>query len=434
MKKLLKLNLIVSTFLLFTSTVIGQISPQFNPIPASYNVNSQNPVYAIDINYDIIDPNKQVFHLFLPDTVGSFPLVIFTHGGGYISGTPDIVLSAVERKQDIKYFLENGIAYASIGYRLINNTGPDNEGVIKCLNDSKRALQFIRYYANDLHIDPTKIGLQGRSAGASSSYWLGTRSDMADPNSLDPILQQSTRVCAVDIYNSQATLDLYKWETQVFNNFDGNGTNYTLDSMEILMGFDRASNFYGGLDSLYQILVDPVLVQYREDVDQLNHLSLDDPPMFISSQSSAVHPSQDLFHHSLHGREIHNAALATGIVEIKADIPALSVNTTNGEIGNEFLLRHLNSCSLITSIKDIKVRKNNISIFPNPVVNQFSITGSLQQYQIAILNATGQIQRTFNNIENSGTIDISDLPNGVYIIKLKGHSTNDLQIRRIIKL
>ena len=434
MKKLLKLNIIVSTFLLFNSTVIGQISPQFNPIPASYNVNSQNPVYALDINYDIIDLNKQVFHLFLPDTVGSFPLMIFTHGGGYISGTPDIVLSAVERKQDIKYFLENGIAYASIGYRLINNTGPDNEGVIKCLNDSKRALQFIRYYANDLHIDPTKIGLQGRSAGASSSYWLGTRSEMADPNSLDPILQQSTRVCAVDIYNSQATLDLYKWETQVFNNFDGNGTNYTLDSMEILMGFDRASNFYGGLDSLYQILVDPVLVQYREDVDQLNHLSLDDPPMFISSQSSAVHPSQDLFHHSLHGREIHNAALATGIVEIKADIPALSVNTTNGETGNEFLLRHLNSCSLTTSIKDIKVSKNNISIFPNPVVNQFTITGSLQQYQIAILNATGQIQRTVNNIENSGIIDISDIPNGMYIIKVKDHSTNELKVKKIIKL
>ena len=318
MKKLLKLNLTVSTFLFFTFSVIGQISPQFNPIPASYNVNSQNPVYALDINYDSIDLNKQVFHLFLPDTVGNFPLVVFIHGGGYIANTPDIVLSSVDRRLDIKYFLENGIAFASVGYRLINNTGPDNEGVIKCLNDAKRALQFIRYYANDLHIDPTKIALQGRSAGASTSYWLGTRPDMADPNATDPILQQSTRVCAVDLYGPQASLDMYKWETQVFNNFDGNGTNYTLDSMENLMGFDRGSNFYGGFDSIYQILVDPALIQYRLDVDQLFHLSQDDPPMFISSQSSAVHPSQDLFHHSLHGREIHNTALAVGILEVKA--------------------------------------------------------------------------------------------------------------------
>ena len=302
------------------------------------------------------------------------------------------------------------------------------------MNDAKRALQFVRYYANDLQIDPTKIALQGRSAGASTSYWLGTRPDMADPNATDPILQQSTRVCAVDLYGPQASLDMYKWETQVFNNFDGNGTNYTLDSMENLMGFDRGSNFYGGFDSIYQILVDPALIQYRLDVDQLFHLSQDDPPMFISSQSSAVHPSQDLFHHSLHGREIHNTALAVGILEVKADIPALSVNTTNGETGNEFVLRHLNSCSLTTSIEDIKVSENNISIYPNPVVNQFTITGSLQQYHIVILDATGQIQQTVNNIENSGIIDISDLPNGMYIIKAKDHSTNELKVKKIIKL
>jgi len=209
MKKSMKLNLFVSTFLLFTFSGIAQINPQFNPVPASYNVNSPNPVYAWDINYDNIDLNKQVFHLFLPDTTGNFPLVVFIHGGGYIGGTPDIVTTPV-RRQDIKYFLENGIAFASVGYRLINNTGPDTEGVIKCLNDAKRALQFIRYNASDLYIDPTKIALQGRSAGASSSYWLGTLPDMADPNATDPILQESTRVCAVDLYGSQATLDMYK--------------------------------------------------------------------------------------------------------------------------------------------------------------------------------------------------------------------------------
>lgn len=431
---MMKLNLTGLIFLLFTFSVLGQITPQFNPIPESYDVNTQNPVFATDINYDSIDLEKQVFHLFLPDTVGQFPLVAFTHGGGYIEGTPDIVLSAVDRKQDIKYFLENGIAYASIGYRLINNTGTDSVGVMKCLNDAKRALQYIRYHSNDLHIDPAKIGLQGRSAGASSSYWLGTRSDMANLNSPNPILQQSTRVCALDLYNPQATLDLNKWETQVFNNFDGNGTNYTLDSMVNLMGFDRASNFYGGFDSLPQILVDPVLVQYREDVDQFTHLSQDDPPIFISSQSSAVHPSEDLFHHALHGREIHNAALAVGIDEIKADIPAFSVNTTNGETGNEFLLRHINSCSLTNSIKDKEISENHISIFPNPIANQFTVAGSLKQCQIVILDANGQIQKTFNKIKNNESVAISDLPNGMYIIKIKDLSTNELNVKKIIKL
>ena len=105
------MNLVLSIFLLLTFSVIGQITPQYNPIPASFNVNSQNPVFALDINYDNIDLSSQRFHLFLPDTVGNFPLVVFTHGGGYISGTPDIVLSAVDRQLDIKYFLENGIVF-----------------------------------------------------------------------------------------------------------------------------------------------------------------------------------------------------------------------------------------------------------------------------------------------------------------------------------
>ena len=433
MKKLMKLNLLVSIFLLFSFSGIAQINPQFNAIPANWNINSPNPVFVQDFNYDSIDLNKQVFHLFLPDTTGNFPLVIFIHGGGFISGTPDIVSTPV-RRQDIKYFLDNGIAFASVGYRLINNTGPDNEGVIKCLNDAKRALQFIRYYSNDLHINPTTIALQGRSAGASSSYWLGTRPDMADPNATDPILQESTRVCAVDLYGPQSTLDVYKWETQVFNNFDGNGTNYTLDSMENLMGFDRASNFHGGFDSISQILVDPALIQYRQDVDQLFYLSNDDPPLFISSQSLAVHPSQDLFHHSFHGREIHNTALAVGVSEVKADIPALSINTTNGESGVEFLLRHLNNCSLTTSIPDIKVSENYIDIFPNPVVNQFTIKGSLQLSQVEILDATGQIQQTVNNIENSFTVDISELPSGLYFIRGKDLSGNVLGIQKVIKL
>ena len=433
MKKSMKLNLFVSTFLLFSFSGIAQINPQFNAIPANWNINSPNPVFVQDFNYDSIDLNKQVFHLFLPDTTGNFPLVIFIHGGGFISGTPDIVSTPV-RRQDIKYFLENGIAFASVGYRLINNTGPDNEGVIKCLNDARRALQFIRYYSNDLHINPTTIALQGRSAGASSSYWLGTRPDMADPNATDPILQESTRVCAVDLYGSQATLDMYKWETQVFDNFDGNGTNYTLDEMENLMGFERTSNFYGGFNSISQILVDPALIQYRQDVDQLFHLSNDDPPMYISSQSLAVHPSQDLVHHSFHGREIHNTALAVGVSEVKADIPALSINTTNGESGIEFLVRHLNSCSNTLTVPDIQVSENYIDIFPNPIVNQFTIKSKSTIYKIDILDVNGRILQTINNIENYHTMDISAMSNGLYFIRASDRLNNILEVQKIIKL
>ena len=59
-------------------------------------------------------------------------------------------------------------------------------------------------------INPTKIALQGSSAGASSSYWLGVRSDMADASSENPMNREATRVCAVFMSGPQASLDFYR--------------------------------------------------------------------------------------------------------------------------------------------------------------------------------------------------------------------------------
>ena len=111
-----RMSIIINRFLFcafFISlklTGISQIATEFNPIPTNFNVESPYPVYALDIAYDSTDMNAQRFHLFLPDTVGNFPLVIYIHGGGYNSNSPDIVLSSAERMQDIKLCLENGFA------------------------------------------------------------------------------------------------------------------------------------------------------------------------------------------------------------------------------------------------------------------------------------------------------------------------------------
>ena len=74
--------------------------------------------------------------------------------------------------------LNNNIAVATINYRLL--TENETEGILKCLNDSKRALQYIRYIHNELNIDKSNVGLYGGSAGAGTVFWLGTNDDMKD--------------------------------------------------------------------------------------------------------------------------------------------------------------------------------------------------------------------------------------------------------------
>ena len=391
----------------------GQLNVQFNPIPASYNLNSANAVYALDVNYDSVDLGKQAFHLFLPDTVGDFPLVIYIHGGGFVGGSRDVVLTSASRLQDIKYFLDRGIAYASVGYRLLPSTGVDPDGVIKCLNDSKRAVQFIRQYANDIHINGNKIGLVGSSAGAGTTLWLATRSDMANPNATDAVERNSTRVCVAATMNCQATYDLYRWETDVYADFDGQGTNYTLDSMELLLGFDRYSSFYGGLDSTYHILHDPALVQYRQDVDMLYHMSSDDPPLYIENTSNATHPSQDLFHHAFHAREMNNTALAANLPEVKANINYLNINTTGNESRNAFLERHLNSCSLTTELSTTPT-VNPINVYPNPAQNRLYIETTEPESTVLIYNSVGQLV-----LQTKGTeVAIENLSKGIYFLKI----------------
>ncbi|MEN1785939.1 MAG: T9SS type A sorting domain-containing protein [Bacteroidota bacterium] len=443
MNRLINTSLCLLILLLSSAYGIAQINPQFKPIPSRYNINSPNPSYALNINYDNIAPNRQVFHLFLPDTEGNFPLVVYIHGGGFTGGSPSTVIQDPSKRADIKYYLERGIAYASFGYRLIASNQADNEGVIKCLNDSKRALQFVRYYADALNIDPERIVLTGGSAGAGTSLWLGTRDDMADLSAADPVLRESTRPCAVVMGGSQSTYDLYKWETQVYHNFDGQGTNYTLDSIVNLLGYQRASNFYGGLDSIRQILHDPALIQYREDVDMLFHMSSDDPPIYFTNKSQAVHPSQDLFHHSFHGREINEAALAANISEVKAFIPALSINTTNGESERQFVVRHLNACAqsgenrqvsedsqstpTLQSLSDIA-----IDVFPNPAREQITINLSGESIRdIALYSISGQLMsRQSGELSDTLTMPVHLFVPGIYFLTV----TNQAGVQRTRKV
>jgi acetyl esterase/lipase len=65
------------------------------------------------------------------------------------------------------------------------------------VKDMNRAVRFIRYHANDYHIDPDRIGITGASAGGHLSVMQGTAGDTGDKSAKDPIDQTSSRVQAV---------------------------------------------------------------------------------------------------------------------------------------------------------------------------------------------------------------------------------------------
>ena len=86
-----------------------------------------------------------------------------------------------------------------------------------------------------------------------------------------------------------------------------------------------------------------------------------------------------------------------------------------------------------TSTSDLHATENYVQIYPNPVSNQFTISGELNLYQIEILNSAGQIHQTVNPIGNNHTIDISTLPSGLYFVRVQNLNNNMLEVQKIIK-
>lgn len=70
------------------------------------------------------------------------------------------------------------------------------------------------------------------------------------------------------------------------------------------------------------------------------------------------------------------------------------------------------------------------SIYPNPAKDQLTIEAP-QKSAMDIFNIRGQLIKTFNNKGLITTIDLSDLPGGVYFLKVK--TDNGLIIKRFIK-
>ena len=66
--------------------------------------------------------------------------------------------------------------------------------------DVRRAVRYVRLNAQQLGVDPNRLGVWGGSAGGHLSLMLGNAPDSGDPSSEDPVLRVSSRVAAVVAY------------------------------------------------------------------------------------------------------------------------------------------------------------------------------------------------------------------------------------------
>jgi acetyl esterase/lipase len=146
---------------------------------------------------------RHVMDVWLAESDKPTPLVFVIHGGGWMGGTKE----RLKTFADASALLNAGISVVAINYRLIPMAGDVQPPVKVPLYDAARALQFVRTQADEWNFDKIRIGAAGGSAGACTALWLATHSDLADPDSDDPIARESTHFKCVGVMFPQTSLD-----------------------------------------------------------------------------------------------------------------------------------------------------------------------------------------------------------------------------------
>ncbi|MEA3209732.1 MAG: hypothetical protein QOE70_2789 [Chthoniobacter sp.] len=218
---------------------------------------------------------RNVLDFWKAESATPTPVLIHIHGGGFIAGD-----KAQLSPLAVSSCLSAGISFASINYRYTTQ-----EPYPAPMLDGARAIQFLRSKAAEWNIDPERVGAFGGSAGAGISMWVGFHDDLARPDSADPIERQSTRLKCIGSMGGQASYDPLQirewlggqaWQHPAFKPF------YAVKSDE---EFEK-----------------PEVRKLANDASVINHLTKDDPPLFMIYSE----PDAPLSNDSAPGTGIHH--------------------------------------------------------------------------------------------------------------------------------
>ncbi len=134
----------------------------------------EEPREFLDLPYYLdkdADPQKHRLDLYLPQGVEKAPVLLWIHGGAWVTGDRAKEVALARR------FAESGMAVAVMSYRLSAGTWMDpqlSEGVTHPahIQDVARAFAWVHHYAADYGLDPESVFVGGYSAGAHLSALL----------------------------------------------------------------------------------------------------------------------------------------------------------------------------------------------------------------------------------------------------------------------
>ena len=270
-------------------------SAQVNDVFIDSLIKNEDVKFFQNLEYG--DGKRNKLDLLIPKSKTKTPLVIFLHGGGYKGGNKE---SSYKKNNiaRVKRILGNKIAFASINYSYLNN----NDGLLSSLNDAKLALQFLKYNHSNYNLNRDKVIIWGVSSGANSVLWLGLSDDMAENDSENRVLRESTRVRGIIAINGAHSFNSENWKKMI--NMPDNMFDFMI----------KRFLKYPGID-VDKWLVNYKLEKYQQSIDYFNFMDSSDPALFIGNYGDIAPKTISSFnHHPLHAKYLKQRADSLSIV------------------------------------------------------------------------------------------------------------------------
>ena len=192
-----------------------------------------------NVKYATQSPSQRL-DIYVPKDVSKPPLVVWIHGGGFVFGDEDI-MKYDEAAKLLEVFIKNGIAVASVNYRLAQEAPFPAAGI-----DTKRAIRFLRANAGKYGFNPTKFATGGDSAGGYLALMAAITGNQPSPfdDPTDPNRKVSAAISVV--------LDLF-----------GNADFFEMTENKIAYPCDQSKNPWpvptGNIDPWFGDVTDPAV-------------------------------------------------------------------------------------------------------------------------------------------------------------------------------
>lgn len=156
-----------------------------------------------NIPYNNDRHKKHLLDIYLPhDVQGKVPLVIWIHGGAWLSNDKYADLGYM--KKTVAEILKGGLALASIDYRFSTEAAFPSQ-----LLDCNRAISYLYDHADEYGLDTERIAVMGFSAGGHLASMVGLSKNHEQEDFFMPGTSKSFEIKAVVDFYGPADLTLF---------------------------------------------------------------------------------------------------------------------------------------------------------------------------------------------------------------------------------